>query len=60
MRRCIELPNRDVLVHILEYSGTVPVYITVIRRAEDSDDRWELLFGSLAIHLISSIDGFIK
>ena len=53
------LPDRDVLVGILEYSPAIVVYIKIVRRREYSYYGWKLFGWRLAEHSIS-VEPFSK
>lgn len=50
VRRRVELPDRDVLVLVLDHRAFVVVDVEVVRRAEDCDDGGEFLCLGLAMH----------
>lgn len=53
MLNWFDLPYSDVLVFILNYGTFVVVYVEVIGRGKDCDDRGEFLSRRLAMHGIS-------
>jgi hypothetical protein len=53
MARAIVLPDRDILVRVLDHRAPVVVHVQIVRRAEDRDDRGKLFGRGLAVHRVS-------
>ena len=49
------IPDSYILVLILDQSAAVVVYVQIVRRAKDGNDRRELLGRGLAVHRISCV-----
>jgi len=49
----IELPDRDILVCVLDDGATIVVDIEIIWRAKDGDDRGKLFGWRFAVHHVS-------
>lgn len=52
----VVLSDGDVLVCVLQYRAAVVVYVKVIGRREDGDDRGEFFRWCLAVHGISDMN----
>ena len=55
MRARIVLPNRNILVRVLEDRTPILIDIEVIGRREDGDDRREVFLGCFSVHRIPKI-----
>ena len=55
----IELPDRDVLVHVLQHRSSIMVEVAVVGRGEDGDDGWELLCSCFSSHLVPLLLDFM-
>jgi len=59
MRTRIILPNRDILVGILQHRSAILVHVQIIRRREDRDHTREVLLGRLAVHRVAMVLCFV-
>lgn len=59
MRIRVVLPDRNVLIRVLEHRASILVHIEIIWRREDRDDRRKVLLGRLAVHRIPRILRFV-
>ena len=53
------IPDSYILILVLDQSAAVVVYVQIVRRAEDGDDRRELLSRGLAVHRVSCVLRFM-
>jgi hypothetical protein len=59
MRARVVLPNRDILICVLEHRTPILIDIEVIGSGEDRDDRREVFLGCFSVHRIPGINSIL-